>query len=301
MSKNYFFILPLLLIFSCQSKAGQEKPAAVQHQNEIIPAKAQVTPTPVIFGRDTIIAELKNKIKNNTSLIIHVFVPLCDNKNQGIVPVNASLGNGMSLTANLYWGAAYGVKNYFKKSSDWKFLKSELNIDSNVLERVIFIKNFSNGAKVYMIADAYRGDRMKECLNDYFNSIAGKRTRSVTAGEKDLSIAGAADLIVFNGHNGLMDTDVFIPNDIDKSKKDACVIACASQGYFKEPLLQAGAYPLITTTNFMAPEAYVLEAIVNSWSDLKSPAEIRAAAGAAYHKYQKCGLNGATKLFKAGW
>jgi hypothetical protein len=89
--------------------------------------------------------------------------------------------------------------------------------------------------------------------------------------------------------------------DTDERKKDAAVIACVSHSYFKQHLLYAGGYPLITTTNFLAPEAYVLEALVNSWAQLLNSAEVRTNAGAAYHKYQKCGLTGATKLFKTGW
>ena len=38
---------------------------------------------------------------------IHVFVALCDNKYQGIVPVPESIGNGQNARTNLYWGAAY--------------------------------------------------------------------------------------------------------------------------------------------------------------------------------------------------
>ncbi len=44
---------------------------------------------------------------------IHIFVALCDNKNQGIVPVPPILGNGEDPKNNLYWGALYGVKTFF--------------------------------------------------------------------------------------------------------------------------------------------------------------------------------------------
>ena len=37
--------------------------------------------------------------------VIHAFVALCDNKNQGIVPVQEKLGNGDDAQNNLYWGA----------------------------------------------------------------------------------------------------------------------------------------------------------------------------------------------------
>ena len=50
---------------------------------------------------------------------IHVFVALCDNDNQGIVPVPKKLGNGNDPGNNLYWGALYGIRTYLKKSKDW--------------------------------------------------------------------------------------------------------------------------------------------------------------------------------------
>src|SRR5687767_15604600 len=56
----------------------------------------------------------------NSFPVIHVFVALCDNVNQGIVPVSASLGNGDNPATNLYWGAAFGVKTFFNKNKDWQ-------------------------------------------------------------------------------------------------------------------------------------------------------------------------------------
>lgn len=53
----------------------------------------------------------------STPRTIHVFVALCDNVNQGIIPVPTMLGNGRDPRNNLYWGAAFGVKNFFKKQS----------------------------------------------------------------------------------------------------------------------------------------------------------------------------------------
>ena len=51
--------------------------------------------------------------------VVHVFVALADNQHQGIIPVPPALGNGQDPQRNLYWGAAYGVKTYFKASEDW--------------------------------------------------------------------------------------------------------------------------------------------------------------------------------------
>ena len=43
---------------------------------------------------------------------IHIFVALCDNKYQGIVPVPAKIGNGQEPNANLYWGCGYGIDSW---------------------------------------------------------------------------------------------------------------------------------------------------------------------------------------------
>src|SRR6187551_3111970 len=54
---------------------------------------------------------------------IHVFVALCDNEYQGIVPVPAKIGNGQDAATNLYWGCGAGVRTYFKNSKSWTLVK----------------------------------------------------------------------------------------------------------------------------------------------------------------------------------
>src|SRR5262249_59541430 len=62
-------------------------------------------------------------------------ISLADNENQGIVPVPAKLGNGEDPERNLYWGAAGGMKTYFRRSSEWTLLQSGQKPKSEVLER----------------------------------------------------------------------------------------------------------------------------------------------------------------------
>lgn len=72
-------------------------------------------------------AILKNIAYSSSSIrSIHVFVALCDNKYQGIIPVPAKLGNGQELNNNLYWGSGYGMRTYFKKSKEWKLIKTPI-------------------------------------------------------------------------------------------------------------------------------------------------------------------------------
>lgn len=239
---------------------------------------------------------LKEKKVNKEPMVVHILVPLCDNEHQGIVPVSKSLGNGMNLRTNLYWGALYGVKTHFKRSKNWKLVLSQKDISDVVLERVVFKRG-----NTYIVADAYRGDKMKEALLDYFNSISGRKIGEVKVKKKTLYLYKDADLTILNGHNGLMDYRVDLIKSKDEKVRETMVIGCKSYVYFEKHLKSAKAYPLVTTTNYMAPEAYILESTINSWAKLNSGENIRKSAGKAYNKYQKCGLKGATRLFRSGW
>ncbi|MFT5601892.1 MAG: hypothetical protein ACI9N1_002141 [Flavobacteriales bacterium] len=256
-----------------------------------------------VENRIDLVQKLKERIDNNIPIVAHVLVPLCDNENQGIVPTSAKIGNGMDLRNNLYWATSKGMKRFFKELPDWKLMRSTLNVDTNILERVVFFKKFSNGANVYLIADAYRGDRMEECLNDYFNSLSSFKNDTLIIGTDSLKINGGADLVAFNGHNGLMDenTQYKSANWFTKPK-DAVSISCISNSYFKEHYENTSSYPLVHTTNLLYPGAFIMEGVINNWAMLKTDKECKIAAGKGYYKYKpKSGPNGSQNLFDFGW
>src|SRR5688572_6774383 len=244
MSNKKFFILALVSAFWA---FGCTKAQTVVSENLTKPA-----PTPPKI----------EKVKN-PGRVIHVLVALCDNENQGIVPVPAHLGNGEDAAKNLYWGAAYGVKTFFSKSKNWEKLAEENNPKENVLQRIVFRHKTQN---VYLVADAYRGSKMKETIADFFSAVSGEKLENVSAHSTVLQISGSADLIAFVGHNGLMDFDLAAqPQKLDDEKRDAVILACASRNYFARHLKKTGANPLLWTSNLMAPEAYILHDALEGW------------------------------------
>ena len=78
------------------------------------------------------------------------------------------------------------------------------------------------------------------------------------------------------------------------------VLACASDFYFRKRLTNAGAHPLLLTSGLMAPEAYTLDALVRTWATGKGGSEVADSAASAYHRYQKCGIKAARRLFTTG-
>lgn len=234
---------------------------------------------------------------------IHVIVSLCDNEHQGIVPVPEKLGDGSDAVHNLYWGALYGVKTVFKKSSNWTLIHSEFKVNESIIERVVF-KHTTH--KAYLVADAYYGHAIGKAICNVIASVYGAAREQVSlnidTSNLTIGIGGNADLIAYIGHNGLMEFGYQLRlKRIDDKKREFIILACKSKAYFLPYLKDAGADPLLWTTGFMAPEAYVLEDTLEGWLRKESKEQISLRAAKSYHQYQQCGLSAAKKLFDTTW
>lgn len=266
----------LLSLSSCASRNPARTPTATNVSNTQ-PEKAAVNSIPVI----------------------HVFVALADNVNQGIVPVSASLGNGDNTATNLYWGAAFGIRTFFSKNRDWELISVIPNPSASILERCIF--KHRRGSSL-LVADAYRGKEISQTTSDFLEAAAGKPGEKLKIGDVQFHTGGSADLVAYIGHNGLMDFQLPAhPKRRDDRQRRAIILACASKQYFAPALQQSGATPLLWTTNLMAPEAYVLSAAIEGWMKKETDEQIRLRAADAYHKYQHCGVRAARALFATGW
>jgi hypothetical protein len=248
----------------------------------------------------------ETKAPRNSVTVIHVFVALCDNVNQGIVPVAPALGNGDDPERNLYWGAAFGVRTFFAKSKDWKPVDSKTPSNKSgsvVLDRRIF-KHRTREA--FLVAEAYRGRYIRQATEDFLSAAAGTPGESIEVsadGKKfDLYLAGSANLIAYVGHDGLMDFQLTsLSMKQDEEDRAAIILACASKSYFAAPLRAGGSKPLLWTTNLMAPEAYILSAALDGWLNHETDEQIRVRAAKAYSQYQRIGFKSAEKLFATGW
>jgi hypothetical protein len=241
---------------------------------------------------------------------VHVFVALCDNRNQGIAPVSTALGNGQDPKANLYWGAMYGVKTFFRRSSHWRQIPADQVAVSAgdggaVLDRAVF-ELAGSQPKVYVLAEAFDGAKMPLAVRRFFEAAAGRLVRAAAWGRGPQRVViragGAADLVCFVGHNGLMDRPLAAlpPQAAGPKPTRAVVLACKSSAYFAEPLRRAGCKPLLLTTGLMAPEAYTLDAALRSWARGDDDATTRLRAAEAYAEHQQCSLQAAQRLFVAG-
>jgi len=230
---------------------------------------------------------------------VHVFVALCDNR-QGIAPVPPRIGNGQDPANNLYWGARYGVKTSFTRDTDWRLIVDQKKPFPHLLERLIFRHT---RAKVYLVADAYDGLYIKDATTAAVLSSAGMLPEPIAIAGHTYVFGGGANLIAFVGHNGLgafsIDEEV---KRRDARTRDAIFLCCVSRPHFDPYLKQAGAFPLLMTTQSMCPEAYSLQAVLAGWVQHESPTRIHARAAQAYSHYQKnCSVKAAKRLFATGY
>ena len=160
----------MLFVACANSNSETSEPSAHKPKTNAIGYQDALLPDIDSFSRAEIVTQLKLKTAEKKPLIVRVFVPLCDNKNQGIVPVSSTLGDGQNLKTNLYWGALYGVKTHFSKQG-WKRVGGQLALNDTILERIVFEKIIDSN-RVLIIADAFAGNHMAACLNHFFESLA---------------------------------------------------------------------------------------------------------------------------------
>ena len=216
-----------------------------------------------------------------------VIVSLADNRNQGIVPIKASLGDGQDPKNNLYWGALYGAKTHFNRMDDWTLTSNDSD-KSDVLDS--FALKHTAHPDSQILFEAWDGAKQK---------------LAVTAYLEDLRDADSPyDLVCFVGHNALM--DLVIANvpalkatkaaNKDRGRKGS-VIACRSASYFEPHHESLGVESYVMTKGLMAPEAYVLEGFLAAWLKGDNANSARTGAAAQYAKYQKIPLRNANWLF----
>lgn len=208
---------------------------------------------------------------------IRVFIALCDNNTQGIMPVGAKIGDGDQPDENLYWDCSDGFGLYFKKSPHCKVVESEKEISEQILRRMTLRHKSS---PITLIADAYRGSEMRQCYLDFESALA----------------SGEYVLVSYIGHNALMDSVYEESAFIAKHSTDAIVLVCRSDSYASSRIKNLGGRPVLMTQQLMYPGALILHDAIEAWIPKGSLAEIRRAAGKACSKNQGISVKAATGI-----
>jgi hypothetical protein len=225
------------------------------------------------------------------ALEVTVVVPLCDNAL--IACGRAPAGDPRALDTNLYWGAMYGAERWLSRAPGFHVVAKTDGPDvrqPGLLRTVVVERRAAAGERaVRMTLLAFDGTRIDDALAYFF---AAARTPG-------------SDLLVWAGHDRLMDvappsmTATTTATTAATTTSRVAVLACESDRYFGPALRALGAEPVAMTRTFMAPEAYLLEALAGSVArhGVDAPGPLRTALIAAYAKYQRISTRAAGSVF----
>jgi len=227
-------------------------------------------------------------------LVIHVIVPLCSNDQIDCGSPAAGLAG--NLRTNLYWGAVFGHRRFFERKKS-EFTRIDLARGKGpLLERAVYRRMSEKNVEEIVVLDAYHGDSIDQAVEMFWHRATRGGVVHFRDGDKDreerVSVVGYA------GHNRLMD-GLRLPavSKDGASPIPSFVLACESEQYFGPSLRTAGSETLVMTRTLMAPEGYVLDAVVRAIGDGAKPTQIRASAVKAYAKWQKLSDSVAGTIF----
>lgn len=256
----------------------------------------EMAPAPTSLGR------MQARVKKEGVLVVHVLVPLCDNDQ--IVCGSKAAGDPLDLERNLYWGAVFGQKRFFgRKASSFTQVAVEKGSGSH-LERSV-VRRFVDGeawgrkekVELLVVLDAFRGDHIDGVVDAFFEEAAAGKSVSFDDGGKRRTVA--VSVVGYAGHNRMMDGKK-APALGDRAGLEpipSFVMACRSRSYFEADLARRGSEMLLMTKQLMAPEGYVVEAIVGAVAENAGKPTIKRRAIAAYAKWQRVEEKVAATIF----
>lgn len=232
--------------------------------------------------------------------VVHLFVALCDNETQGIAPVGKAIGDGNKPDTNLYWGCSDGAQKIFAKSPYWKKLEThypqKLDPESPIMRQIIYQHKRTG---TFLVADAYQGKHMKQCLTDYLNASAGSFQPNITLKtlNKTISTGSKSQLTAYIGHNGLMEHQIVTTKAPNPPKLDTITLCCISDSYFKPYFSKTNTRPILQTKSLMYPGAFILHDTLEGWFKSEPLDQLRTRAAKAYANNQKIKLAGGYTIF----
>jgi hypothetical protein len=234
--------------------------------------------------------EIQKDIQSGQPLVILVVVPLCSNEQ---IDCGASwAGQPGRLETNLYWGAIWGARRFMQRErSPWQTVDVSGPADG-LLQQVVLRRMVDGAAwgktgqvEQLVALQAVHGSEIDSAVDRFWAyATRGGRLSFQDGGRpRDERVHVAA----YNGHNRLMDGKTLPAESTSSSAIPSFVMACVSESYFAPSLRAAGSSPLLMTRTLMAPEGYLLEAIVRSLGENATRTQVREAAISAELKWLK--------------
>jgi hypothetical protein len=239
-------------------------------------------------------------------LTLLVVVPLCDSRL--IKCGGQGAGDPGSLEQNLYWGRAFGARRFFDESAKQFHRIARESGQGPMLEQLVYRRvvpaqrwGAQKDVEQLVVLRAIHGEEIDAAVRDFYHYATEGAELSFT--EQGVERSVRVHVAGYAGHNRLM--DVTLAQILEKSagapSKSAplpsFVFACRSQSYFSEALSNGGSNPLVMTSDLMAPEGYIIDAMARGLGDHVSQSELRQRVVQAYAAWQRIPERTASTIF----
>jgi hypothetical protein len=270
--------------------------------------------TTAFYGR------LVGDLKAGRPLVATVYVALCDNDSQGIVPVkNRSICDGDVPMQNMYWvgdGALAGLA----KKRRWTSASRVEAPSGELLIEQIWTATARPGPKlraagvvepfpVVVVGRAYRGDRIHRAFVDYLRAVHDDDASTTKLGGGELAYGGAGHLVGYVGHDYMMDVQPGSPQlreVVEATRGDSALakgvfaLACAGDAWIRPFISRDNIYVMALNVYLAFPNAWAFDGILDGIAAHGDGAELHRAAAKGFAKGQACDLGWALKALAYG-
>ena len=244
-------------------------------------------------------------LRAGAALRVVVYVALCDNDAQGIVPVkNRAICDGEAPEQNLYWRTRGGIASYLRAQL-YRELEYTQLASGPIAIRARFSKVLpakrtlrAHGiaqVPVELTALAYRGAQIGPAMFDFVRAVQ----HAPAHGEDAPHVVG------YIGHDYLLD-----PHDADALRRarsgDSTVeqgvfaLSCFGEQLLRPVLTRPGAHILVLNRNLTYPGAWTIGGLLAGLAQSGSHATIHRLAAQHFAEGQNKPLGAILRAFSAG-
>lgn len=232
-------------------------------------------------------------------LVITVYVALCDNDSQGIIPVkNRSICRGDDPAHNMYWATRGGLAGYLKRAG-WKRVLVEEPAGGPVLVRAVWRTSLASGGAladrgvsgripVVVVGLAYRGREIEAAMIDTFHAVHRDEPLRIDLGDgASIAAGGASHVVGYIGHDTFYDTgepEQLLAEAAGDSAlaKGAFALSCTGDRLIRPGLVRPNVRILLLNRTLAFPGAWTVGGIARGLASGRSGAGIRREAAAAF-------------------
>jgi hypothetical protein len=256
-------------------------------------------------------------IQAGKPMVVTVYVALCDNDSQGIVPVkNKKICKGNDPDNNLYWASSGGLFGH-TRSRHWKRLSVDENRTPDIAVRAVWTKRLvasgllremgvKGGFDVILVGLAYRGERIRQTMVDYLKAVNRDDVDALTLPDgRVIDAYGKSHIIGWIGHDYFMD-EPDVPSLIAETRGDSSLdkgvfgLSCMSDLYFRPAIERTNVHILALNRQFTFPSAFTVLGIIGALAEGKDHPGIHRAAVKAFAEGQKRPAGELMRVFSYG-